>query len=117
MSDYSIIVKNRGTIFLAGPPLVKAATGEEVTAEALGGADVHARTSGVVDYYAHNDHHALETARRVVANLNWQNWPDSEQAGGTAAVPDRRTVRHVPTDLKSPTTSAVIARLVDGSRF
>ncbi|MGY6462308.1 carboxyl transferase domain-containing protein, partial [Vibrio parahaemolyticus] len=60
MCDVSIIVKEQGTIFLAGPPLVKAATGEEVSAEDLGGADVHCRTSGVADYYAENDHHALE---------------------------------------------------------
>ncbi|MDG2671228.1 carboxyl transferase domain-containing protein, partial [Vibrio parahaemolyticus] len=62
MCDVSIIVKEQGTIFLAGPPLVKAATGEEVSAEDLGGADVHCRTSGVADYYAENDHHALELA-------------------------------------------------------
>ncbi|MBI3917536.1 MAG: methylcrotonoyl-CoA carboxylase [Betaproteobacteria bacterium] len=70
MSDETIIVKNQGTIFLAGPPLVKAATGEVVTAEALGGADVHTRASGVADHLAENDQHALELARRAVANLN-----------------------------------------------
>ena len=70
MSDEAIIVKNQGTIFLAGPPLVKAATGELVTAEELGGADVHARTSGVADHYALNDPHALQMARRIVAHLN-----------------------------------------------
>ena len=70
MADESIIVKNQGTIFLAGPPLVKMATGEEVSAEALGGADVHSRESGVTDHYANNDNHALDLARRAVARLN-----------------------------------------------
>src|SRR5712672_2762179 len=70
MSDETVIVRNQGTIFLAGPPLVKAATGEVVSAEDLGGADVHARTSGVADHYAQNDHHALSIARRIVATLN-----------------------------------------------
>ena len=70
MADESIIVKNQGTIFLAGPPLVKMATGEEVSAEELGGADVHSRESGVTDHYANNDRHALELARRAVASLN-----------------------------------------------
>jgi 3-methylcrotonyl-CoA carboxylase beta subunit len=69
MSDETIIVKNQGTIFLAGPPLVKAATGEEVTAEELGGADVHARISGVADHYALNEHEALTKARDIVATL------------------------------------------------
>ena len=71
MSDESVIVKQQGTIFLGGPPLVQAATGEVVTAEALGGADLHCRTSGVTDHYALNDEHALEIGRRIVANLNW----------------------------------------------
>src|ERR1700688_1637289 len=70
MADESIIVKDQGTIFLAGPPLVKAATGELVSAEELGGADVHTRISGVADHYALNDHHALAIARRIVGNLN-----------------------------------------------
>jgi len=70
MADESIIVKNQGTIFLGGPPLVKAATGEIVSAEELGGADVHCRTSGVTDHYANNDHHALELVRRAVSRLN-----------------------------------------------
>ncbi|MBV8394042.1 MAG: methylcrotonoyl-CoA carboxylase, partial [Alphaproteobacteria bacterium] len=75
MSDETIIVRKQGTIFLAGPPLVKAAIGEVVSAEELGGADVHARTSGVADHYAHNDSHALGMARRIVANLNWKKQP------------------------------------------
>src|SRR3989441_10989462 len=70
MSDESIIVRHQGTIFLAGPPLVKAATGEEVSAEELGGAEVHSRQSGVTDYYATSDHHAIGIARRIIANLN-----------------------------------------------
>src|SRR5438105_3197279 len=70
MSDETIIVKDTGTIFLGGPPLVKAATGEEVTAEELGGADVHTRMSGVADYFAENDEHALSLARTVVSTLN-----------------------------------------------
>src|SRR5205823_6011034 len=70
MSDETIIVRNQGTIFLAGPPLVKAATGEVISAEDLGGADVHARLSGVADHYAMDDGHALASARRIVGNLN-----------------------------------------------
>src|SRR6185437_4111552 len=70
MSDESVIVKNQGTIFLGGPPLVKAATGEEVTAEELGGGDVHARISGVVDHLALDDEHALALGRSIVANIN-----------------------------------------------
>ena len=70
MSDEAVIVGGQGTIFLGGPPLVKAATGEVVSAEALGGADVHTRQSGVADHYAEDDHHALAIARRIVASLN-----------------------------------------------
>src|SRR5208337_3238777 len=76
MSDESIIVRGQGTIFLAGPPLVKAATGEIVSAEDLGGADVHSRTSGVTDHMAENDAHALGIARRIVAGLNTVKRPD-----------------------------------------
>src|SRR3984885_4650190 len=76
MSDESIIVRKQGTIFLAGPPLVKAATGEIVSAEELGGADVHTRISGVADHYALNDDHALEIVRDIVANLNTVKRPD-----------------------------------------
>src|SRR6202040_3169026 len=77
MSDETVIVRKQGTIFLAGPPLVKAAIGEIVSAEDLGGADVHARTSGVADHYAQNDSHALGMARRIVANLNWKKSPSA----------------------------------------
>src|SRR5699024_11383678 len=72
MADETIMVREQATIFLAGPPLVKAATGEEVTAEELGGADMHCRTSGVADHYAEDDNHALALARRCIANLNWR---------------------------------------------
>jgi 3-methylcrotonyl-CoA carboxylase beta subunit len=72
MSEETVIVKEQGTIFLGGPPLVKAATGEEVSAEELGGAEVHTRESGVADHYAENDEHALALARRSIANLNWR---------------------------------------------
>ena len=71
MADESIIVKKQGTIFLGGPPLVKAATGEEISAEELGGADLHCSKSGVTDHYALDDEHALHLARRVVTNLNY----------------------------------------------
>jgi acetyl-CoA carboxylase carboxyltransferase component len=119
MSDETVIVKNTGTIFLGGPPLVKAATGEEVTAEELGGADVHTRLSGVADYFAEDDEHALHQARTIVSTLN--------------------TVKHLPTDFAAPEDPAyapdeiygivsadvrkpydvreVMARMVDGSRF
>ncbi len=72
MADESVIVKKQGTIFLAGPPLVKAATGEVVSAEDLGGADLHCRTSGVTDYFATSDEHALHLGRQIVSNLNIQ---------------------------------------------
>ena len=82
MSDESIIVRNQGTIFLGGPPLVKAATGEIVTAEELGGADVHSRQSGVTDHYAQNDAHAIGIARRIVATLKPPTRPVAEHARG-----------------------------------
>ena len=72
MSDETVIVRKQGTIFLGGPPLVKAATGEEMSAEELGGGDVHARTSGVADYLAEDDDHALGLARQIAARLNWR---------------------------------------------
>lgn len=76
MADESIIVRNQGTIFLGGPPLVRAATGEVVSAEELGGADLHCKTSGVTDHYAQSDEHALYLTRQVVANLNWSKKPN-----------------------------------------
>ncbi|KAJ2212150.1 Methylcrotonoyl-CoA carboxylase beta chain, mitochondrial [Coemansia sp. RSA 487] len=120
MADESIIVRNQGTIFLAGPPLVKAATGEVVSAEDLGGADLHCRTSGVTDHYASSDDHALALARQAVASLNWtkptgqlaMHAPEdpllpAEDLGGIVGTNLKRTF-----DVRQ-----VIARIVDGSRF
>ncbi|VVD69571.1 MULTISPECIES: carboxyl transferase domain-containing protein [Pandoraea] len=119
MSDESIIVKDQGTIFLGGPPLVKAATGEEVSAEDLGGADVHTRLSGVVDHFAQNDAHALSIARSIAANLNRRK--PATVAVKTPVEPkyDPREVYGViPADTKKPfDVREVIARLVDGSEF
>jgi 3-methylcrotonyl-CoA carboxylase beta subunit len=119
MSDESIIVRQQGTIFLGGPPLVKAATGEVVSAEDLGGADVHSRRSGVTDYYARNDLHALAMARRLVANLNWRKQGETTlQPVEEPAYPASDLYGIVPTDLRKPYDfSEVIARLVDGSEF
>ncbi|KAI8799624.1 carboxyl transferase [Cladochytrium replicatum] len=120
MADESVIVRNQGTIFLGGPPLVKAATGEVVTAEQLGGADLHCKVSGVTDHYAHDDEHALAIGRRIIANLNIQKNPNplartepeeplysASEIGGIVGDNLRR-----PFDIKQ-----VIARIVDGSRF
>lgn len=119
MSDESIIVKNQGTIFIGGPPLVKAATGEEVTAEELGGAEVHCRTSGVTDHYAQNDEHALQICRNVIENLNRKRptilnctasedpYYDPEELYGVVNADLRK-----PYDIRE-----VIARIVDGSYF
>jgi 3-methylcrotonyl-CoA carboxylase beta subunit len=119
MADVSIIVQNQGTIFLAGPPLVKAATGEEVSAEELGGGDVHTRLSGVADYLAENDAHALALAREAVANLNRQRPPGpSLQAPEDPAYDPDEILGLVPADLRTPyDIREVIARVVDGSRL
>jgi 3-methylcrotonyl-CoA carboxylase beta subunit len=119
MSDESIIVKNQGTIFLGGPPLVKAATGEVVSAEELGGADVHARKSGVVDHYAQDDHHALSLARRIVANLNSRKSVDIPLAAPREPALDIAELDGiVPVDLKKQyDVREVIARIVDASEF
>ena len=119
MSDETIIVKNQGTIFLAGPPLVKAATGEIVTAEALGGADIHTRVSGVADYFAADDAQALAMARRIVANLNAPKPSSPIAHEPRAPVLDAQELEAlVPTDLrKQYDIREVIARLVDGSSF
>ena len=119
MSDESIIVKRQGTIFLGGPPLVKAATGEVVTAEELGGADVHCRTSGVTDHLAENDEHALELARQAVLRINKRKVVDVELAPTEEPLysPDE-IYGVVPCDPRKPyDVREVIARLVDGSRF
>src|SRR5580765_826915 len=119
MSDETVIVRKQGTIFLAGPPLVKAAIGEIVSAEDLGGADVHARTSGVADHYAHNDSHALGMARRIVANLNWKKSPSAsllEPRAPKYAAEELYGI--VPPDSRTPyDMREVIARLVDGSEL
>jgi 3-methylcrotonyl-CoA carboxylase beta subunit len=118
MSDESIIVAGQGTIFLGGPPLVKAATGEEVSAEELGGGDVHARTSGVVDHLAVDDRHALGLARDAVSTLaSEQPWLDAGDVEPPALDP-AELYGIVPTDVRQPyDVREVIGRIVDGSRF
>ncbi len=118
MSDEAIIVKDSGHIFLAGPPLVKAATGEEVSAEDLGGAEVHARHSGVVDHYAENEDRALEMARSIVENLNTPAPAQTPQVVDNPLYPAEELYGIVPHDARIPyDVREVIARLVDGSRF
>ena len=119
MSDESIIVQGQGTIFLAGPPLVKAATGEIVSAEELGGADTHARLSGVVDHYALNDRHALQIARSAIANLNSGGLPKlATQSSEPPRYDPSEILGIVPPDFRtSYEVREVIARIVDGSRF
>ncbi len=119
MSDEAVIVKEQGTIFLAGPPLVKAATGEVVTAEDLGGADVHSRVSGVTDHYAEDDAHALATVRRIVANLNRVKRVDLDIREPEAPAYDTAEINGVvPADYRKPYDAReVIARIVDGSVF
>ena len=120
MSDEAIIVRNQGTIFLGGPPLVKAATGEDINAEDLGGADVHARTSGVVDHYAENDAHALDLARQAVSRLN--RCAREKSIAQQPPVPPRFDSAElygvIPTDNRQPfDVREVIARTVDDSAF
>jgi 3-methylcrotonyl-CoA carboxylase beta subunit len=119
MADEAIMVRQQATIFLAGPPLVKAATGEVVSAEDLGGADVHCRTSGVADHYADNDEHALELARRSIANLNWRKLGELNSVPAIAPLYAAEELYGViPKDAKQPfDVREVIARLVDGSVF
>ena len=119
MSDETIIVKGTGTIFLGGPPLVKAATGEEVTAEELGGADVHTRLSGVADYFAEDDEHALHLARTVVSTLNGaKTLPRDVTPVEEPAYDPAEIYGIVSADVrKSYDVREVIARIVDGSRF
>ncbi len=119
MSDESIIVKGNGTIFLAGPPLVKAATGEEVSAEDLGGADVHTRESGVADHFAENEEEALRMVRNVVENLNIQPKQRLDVKAVEAPAYDIEDLMGIiPTDNRTPfDIREVIARIVDGSRF
>jgi 3-methylcrotonyl-CoA carboxylase beta subunit len=117
MSDETIIVRNQGTIFLGGPPLVKAATGEEVTAEELGGGDVHTRISGVADHLAENDAHALHLARRIVGNLNAVKRVGLDVQPAVAPLFDAEELYGViPSDTRKPyDVREVIARIVDGS--
>jgi 3-methylcrotonyl-CoA carboxylase beta subunit len=123
MSDETIIVANQATIFLGGPPLVKAATGEEVNAEDLGGGDVHTRLSGVADHLARNDEHALAIARQCVARLNWRKTsgasPDLALLAPRPPLLDPAELMGViPTDTRKPfDVREVIGRLVDGSEF
>ena len=126
MSDETVIVRGTGTIFLGGPPLVKAATGEDVTAEELGGASVHARISGVADHEALDDEHALALGRSIVANLNrrppappWDRRPPEPPAVPPGGAPgSAHLYATIPSDLRRPLEiREIIARLVDGSRF
>jgi 3-methylcrotonyl-CoA carboxylase beta subunit len=119
MSDESIMVRNQATIFLGGPPLVKAATGEDVTAEELGGADVHTRLSGVADHYAQNDAHALAITRRIVANLNRRKPAGPEFVAPRPPLhPADEIYGIVPGDTRTPyDVREIIARIVDGSEF
>jgi 3-methylcrotonyl-CoA carboxylase beta subunit len=119
MSDEAVIVRNQGTIFLGGPPLVRAATGEIVTAEELGGGELHSRTSGVTDHLADNDAHALQILRNIVATfpdaapLQWQTAPTTEPVHDPADL-----LGIIPADTRTPyEVREIIARLVDGSRF
>lgn len=119
MADESIMVKNQATIFLAGPPLVKAATGEIVSAEDLGGADVHCRISGVADHYAQNDQHALQIARQIIANLNRTKHPTLALREIYEPLYETQELYGiVPVDAKKPyDVREVIARIVDNSAF
>ncbi len=119
MSDESVIVREQGTIFLAGPPLVKAATGEEITAEALGGGDLHARKSGVVDHLADNDEHALTIVRDIVSHLGVSTLLDTNGKEVRSPVyPAEDLYSIIPDDVRAPyDVREVIARIVDGSEF
>ena len=119
MSDESIIVKEQGTIFLGGPPLVKAATGEVVSAEALGGADLHSRTSGVTDHFAVDDEHALAIARNIVSNLNRIKPAQlAVRPPVEPLYPTEELYGVIPVDPRKPyDVREVIARIVDGSEL
>ncbi len=118
MSDEVVIVKEQGTIFLGGPPLVKAATGEDVTVEDLGGADVHTRISGVADHFADDDAHALAMVRRIVSHLNRPKSAGPQQASEEPLFDAEEIYGIVPADTRKPyDVREVIARMVDGSRL
>ncbi len=119
MADESIMVQNQATIFLGGPPLVKAATGEVISAEELGGADVHCRQSGVADHYAEDDTHALYLARRAISNLNRSKPETITRIASCEPVYDAKELNGIiPTDARKPfDIREIIARIVDGSEF
>ncbi|HEY2678241.1 MAG TPA: carboxyl transferase domain-containing protein [Steroidobacteraceae bacterium] len=121
MSDHAVIVRNQGRVFLGGPPLVRAATGEEIDAESLGGADVHCRRSGVTDYYAENDRHALAFARRAVANLRKPEAPPVRLVQGAiaeSAFDPEELYGIVPQNARKPyDVRELIARIIDGAWF
>jgi acetyl-CoA carboxylase carboxyltransferase component len=119
MSDETVIVKGNGTIFLGGPPLVKAATGEEVSAEDLGGADVHCRESGVSDHYAHDDHEAIGITRNIVENLNRPEKTNLDVCKPEEPIYDIKEIYGIiPKDSRRPfDVHEIIARVVDGSKF
>src|SRR3546814_10806570 len=119
MSDESIIVKNQGTIFLAGPPLVKAATGEVVSAEDLGGGDVHTRLSGVADHLANNDLHALQLARNAIGRLNHHKPVQLRRQAYAEPLYDPQELNGIiPNEPRKPyDVREVIARIVDGSEL
>jgi 3-methylcrotonyl-CoA carboxylase beta subunit len=119
MSDEAVIVKGTGTIFLGGPPLVKAATGEEVSAEDLGGADVHTRISGVADHFAEDDHHAISIVRNIVENLRLDKQEPSTRIEVEEPLYDPKELQGIiPKETRKPyDVREVIARIVDGSRF
>ncbi|MBN8830379.1 MAG: methylcrotonoyl-CoA carboxylase, partial [Sphingomonadales bacterium] len=119
MADESVIVRDQGTIFLAGPPLVKAATGEEISAEALGGGELHARKSGVADHLAENDEHALTILRDIVSHLPADRAPDLPLIAPRPPRYDPQELYGIiPQDVRAPyDVREVIARLVDGSEF
>ena len=125
MCDESIIVRKQGTIFLGGPPLVKAATDEDTTPEALGGADIHCKISGVADHYAENEEHALEIGRNIVSNLNLpksENLSNLDAAGSAAIVAPKYSIDDIlgviPTEVTvQMDIRKVIASIVDGSKL
>jgi 3-methylcrotonyl-CoA carboxylase beta subunit/propionyl-CoA carboxylase len=119
MSDQTIIVKGTGTIFLGGPPLVKAATGEEVTAEELGGADVHTRLSGVADYFAEDDDHALHLTKTIIGTLNTRKTPPADVTAPEDPLYDPTEIYGIVNvdTRKSYEVREIVARIVDGSRF
>ena len=118
MSDYVVMIKERSKVFLAGPPLVKMATGEDADDEALGGADMHARTSGLADYYAVDEHDAIRIGRSIVARLNWRKAGPAPAAVVAPRYDEDELLGIVPSDLKVPfDPREVIARIVDDSDF